>query len=118
MKKAIKICFILGTLLVLSACNKNTDSNLTSELKENKWNVVSTNGESYTGEFSESTVSFKSGVFSRGFKYNIKNNNITLSSDKTKITYKIEKTNGEVHFVSKDKETERKFGDLTLSKVK
>lgn len=117
-KKFLALSLFVVTILTLSACSQSSDTKITNDLKNNKWNIVSTNGESYTGEFAESTVSFKSGVFSRGFKYNVKNGDIILKEDDEKISFKVKKSNEEYEFISKDKNTQKQYGDLTLSKVK
>ncbi|MDN6292224.1 MAG: hypothetical protein L0J35_04035, partial [Tetragenococcus halophilus] len=81
MKKTIKGLFILLFSITLAGCSQSVQN----ELQENNWNVVSTNGEAYTAEFGESTVTFTSNFFQRGFSYTVdeEEENITLNEPDT-----------------------------------
>ena len=117
MKKFSGILLTVCAILTLTACT-STDEKIEKNLQSNKWNVVSTNGESYTGEFSKNTVSFKSGVFSQGFKYNVEDSIITLTEDKKEVRFVVKEEDGEFEFLSKNQKTKDQYGDLTLSKIK
>ncbi|GIN69546.1 hypothetical protein J14TS2_00210 [Bacillus sp. J14TS2] len=55
MKKFIPLLLLFA---MLAGCGSK---NIANDLQAEKWNVVATNGESYTGEFRQDTVSFKMG---------------------------------------------------------
>lgn len=102
-------------ILGLSACGINT----TEELQDYKWNIVSTNGESYTGEFGKSTVTFNTGNLSRGFSYNIEDNEIYLEEGNTEPSgFRIEKDGDEYNFKAQSVGVKEQYGDLTLSPSK
>lgn len=113
MKKFISL---IALLLVLTACGSG---NIGDNLQSKKWNVVATNGEAYTAEFGEDTVSFKMGAFTKGFTYEISEGEIILKEDgKESIVFEIEKDGDEYNFKATTETIKDKFGDLTLSPVK
>lgn len=116
MKKLMYVILLALIAVGLSACgNKDTATDLQSQ----KWNVVSTNGESYTGEFGENTVTFNLGVYNRGFNYTLKDNEISLvEGDAEPIIFAVEKNDDEYIFKPKSDEDAEVFGDLTLSPSK
>ncbi|TNX23934.1 hypothetical protein [Enterococcus faecium] len=116
MKKTIKGLFILLFSITLAGCSQSVQD----ELQENNWNVVSTNGEAYTAEFGESTVTFTSNLFQRGFSYTIdeEEENITLNepdTDDEPITFLINKSDNSFLFTAITDEVKETYGDLTLS---
>lgn len=115
MKKIINVLLIITVILGLSACGKNP----TDDLQSKKWNVVATNGESYTAEFGKNTVSFKMGSFTRGFSYTINNDEISLEDGKEEpIVFELKKDGDEYIFKATTEAIKDKFGDLTLSPSK
>ncbi|NRG29536.1 hypothetical protein HRF69_20775 [Bacillus circulans] len=111
-----KVIFLISLLLMLTACGKGNDGD---NLQSKKWNVVATNGEAYTAEFGEDTVSFKMGGFTKGFTYEINEGEIILKEDgKESIVFDIEKNGDEYKFKATTETIKDKFGDLTLSPVK
>ena len=118
MKKIFTGLFILLFSFALAGCSQS----IQDELQENNWNVVSTNGEAYTASFSESTVTFNSNLFQRGFNYSIdeEEDNITLNepdTDDEPITFSINKNESEFTFTAILEEVKETFGDLTLSPI-
>ncbi|MEJ9129498.1 hypothetical protein P4408_08300 [Bacillus thuringiensis] len=115
MKKILSLFMGIALLFVLGACGKDT----AGDLESTKWNVVATNGESYTAEFSKNTVSFKMGSFARGFSYKINDSEISLEEDgKQPVTFEISKDGDEYKFKATNSAIKKKFGDLTLSPSK
>jgi hypothetical protein len=115
LKNITHTLLIILVLIGLSACGNNPSDDLQSQ----KWNVVATNGESYTAEFGESTVSFKMGSLSRGFTYEINDNEISLiEAEKDPIVFEMEKEGDEYIFTATTESVEEQFGDLTLSPTK
>ena len=117
MKKIFTGLFILLFSFTLAGCSQS----IQDELQENNWNVVSTTGEAYTASFSESTVTFNSNLFQRGFNYSIdEEDNITLNepdTDDEPITFSINKNESEFTFTPILEEVKENFGDLTLSPI-
>ena len=113
-KRTIYFLLMIISISVLSACGKSIEDNLQS----NNWDIVSTNGESYTGNFHQSTVSFNNGFMSRGFSYEIEDNTIILKEDGEKpVTFEINEDDDEYIFKSTTKAIKEQFGDLTLTPV-
>lgn len=118
MKKIFTGLFILLFSFTLAGCSQS----IQDELQENNWNVVSTNGEAYTASFSESTVTFNSSLFQRGFNYSIdeEEDDITLNesdTDDEPITFSINKHESKFTFTAILEEVKENFGDLTLSPI-
>ncbi|EEL19777.1 hypothetical protein CN324_13735 [Bacillus anthracis] len=114
-RKSIYVLLIVIAIMGLSACGKDPSDDLQSK----KWNVVATNGESYTAEFAKNTVSFKIGAFTRGFTYKINKDEISLEEDgKDPIVFEVEKDGDEYKFKATTSAIKKKFGDLTLSPSK
>lgn len=109
-----KIIFLIALVLVLSACGNNKTSD---DLQSKKWNIVATNGEAYTGEFADDTVTFKMAEFlTVGMGYEVNGDEITLIDDEQdKHIFIIEKNKNEYIFKAKTDEVRNQFGDLTLS---
>ena len=107
MKKIISAIILSVTFIGLVGCAKNTESSL----QANKWNVVSSDGSSFTAEFGEDTVKFENVFRTRGLKYQVKD-------DRVEVSYTIKKNGNEYKFKSNDDTTKDEFGDLTLSKAK
>lgn len=112
MKKFISL---VALLLVLTACG---GGNLSDDLQSKKWNIVSSNGEAYTGEFSEDTVTFVKGAFTLGMTYQIEEDTITLERKEDVYRFEFEKSGDEYIFTSLDDTTKNTSGDLTLSPAK
>lgn len=113
MKKVIIPLLLL--LLLLTGCGSK---NIANDLKSTKWNVVSTNGETYTAEFNQDTVSFQMGILSLGMFYEIDKNVITLTKEEKTYSYEVENDKNEYKFTAANDDTKDVFGDLTLSPVK
>jgi len=117
MKKIVRTIFTIFTVFILSACG----SSIHEDLQANDWNVVSTNGEAYTANFSEDTVTFDLQVFSLGFQYDIneENETITLVEDNQSdsLIFDVEKSNDEYSFTAQEEEVYEQYGDLTLSPI-
>lgn len=90
-------------------------------MQGNNWNVVSTNDEAYTAEFEESTVTFTSKLFQRGFSYTVgEEENITLNepdTDDEPITFSVNKNDNSFTFTAITDEVKETYGDLTLSPI-
>lgn len=115
LNKILNILLTFLILFVLIGCGNN----ISDDLQSTKWNVVATNGESYTAEFGEKTVSFKIGTFSRGFNYTINDGEIRLEEEnKEPIIFKIEKDGKEYIFKAGNEDVKNQFGDLRLSQSK
>lgn len=114
MKKIISAIILSVTFIGLVGCAKNTESSL----QANKWNVVSSDGSSFTAEFGEDTVKFENVFRTRGLKYQVKDDKITMKDDRVEVSYTIKKNGNEYKFKSNDDTTKEEFGDLTLSKAK
>ncbi|AYV69162.1 hypothetical protein C2I06_21220 [Niallia circulans] len=104
MKKFISL---IALLLVLTACGSG---NVGDNLQSKKWNVVSSNGESYTAEFSKDTVSFQKGAFTLGMTYEIDDNTITLERKEDTYTFEFEKVGDEYKSTAVDDETNNTSG--------
>ncbi|MBU8791572.1 hypothetical protein [Oceanobacillus caeni] len=114
-----KILLVIFSLLILVACgNGVSGESLSEDLQSKKWNVVATNGESYTAEFAQDTVSFQMGFFTLGMHYELDGNTIILTEEDKTYSYEIKKENEEYKFTASTAETRDKFGDLTLSPAK
>jgi len=116
LKKGIGLIFTVFMLFTLSACSTSIHENLQST----NWQVVSTNGESYTADFSEDTVSFDLQIAQLGFNYQIEetdnNNQITMTNDNSEpLVFNIEKNNNEYSFTAQSEEVKDQYGDLTLT---
>lgn len=103
-------------VLALAACS--SEKSVTDDLQAQKWNVVATNGETYTAEFGQDTVSFTMGFFSLGMLYSIDGDVINLTKEDDTYAYEIVKDGKEYKFTALNDETKDKFGDLTLSPAK
>ncbi|NPC90762.1 hypothetical protein HOO54_05045 [Bacillus sp. WMMC1349] len=115
MRKIIYVLLIVTAVLGLSACGKNTADDLQSK----KWNVVSTNGESFTAEFSKNKFTIKLGSLSKGFTYKINKDEISLEEDGEKpLVFEIEQDGDEYNFKATTKAIKDEYGDLTLSPSK
>ena len=118
MKKISKGFLILLFTFTLVGCNPSVQD----ELQANNWNVVSTNGEAYTADFGERTVTFDTNLFQRGFNYSIDKDeeNITLNepdTDEEPITFSITKNENSYIFKVITDEVKESYGDLTLSPI-
>jgi len=118
LKKGIGLIFTIFTVFTLSACG----SSIHEELQSTNWQVVSTNGESYTADFSEDTVSFDLQIAQLGFSYQINenddNNQITMTDDNSEpLVFNIEENNNEYSFVAQSEEVKEQYGDLTLTPI-
>ncbi len=115
LKRFIYVLLIVIAVFGLSACGKNPSDDLQSK----KWNVVATNGESYTAEFGKNAVSFKMGSFTRGFTYKINKDEISLEEgEEEPILFELKKDGDEYIFKATTEAIKDKFGDLTLSPSK
>lgn len=115
-RKTFYVLLIVTAVLALNACGAKDP---VSDLQSKKWNVVATNGESYTAEFGENTVSFKMGSFTKGFTYKINKNEISLEEDgEEPLVYEVKKNGNEYNFKATTETIKEKTGDLTLSPSK
>lgn len=113
MRRSIYVLLVAIVVLGLSACSNNNSG---EDLQSKKWNVVATNGESYTAEFGKDTVSFKMGGLTRGFTYSISDDEISLEADgEEPIVFEVEKDDDEYFFKATTEAVKDQFGDLTLS---
>jgi len=118
MKKFVGLLFTIFTLFTLSACG----TSIHEDLQANNWQVVSTNGESYTADFAESTVSFDLQLLSLGFNYQLEEtdngNQITMTADDTEpLVFNIEENGNEYTFTAQSEEVKDQYGNLTLSPI-
>jgi len=116
LKKGIGLIFTVFMLFTLSACSTSIQENLQST----NWQVVSTNGEAYTADFSEDTVSFDLQISQVGFNYQVEetdnSNQITMTNDNSEpLVFNIEKNNDEYTFTAQSEEVKEQYGDLTLT---
>lgn len=114
MKKILLSLFTLIALTTLVGCG----TNIQSDLQSKEWNVVSTNGESYTAQFGESTVTFEMLSFQFGNNYSIEDNKITIQEsegEKTPVTFEITKNENDYQFKTTTAEDKEQYGNLTLS---
>lgn len=114
MKKILLSLFTIITLITLGGCS----TDIKSDLQSKEWNVVSTNGEAYSAEFGENTVSFiLGGDFRIGFNYEIVEDELALTQeeDEEPVVFKTEKNNDEYTFKAIGDEVKEQYGDLTLS---
>ena len=102
-------------VLTLAACGEKS---ISEDLQSQKWNVVATNGENYTAEFGQDTVTFAMPIFSLGMAYEINENIVEMMKEDEIFKYEISKNGDEYKFVAQDDKTKDKFGDLTLSPAK
>lgn len=118
MKKTVKLLMCVLLISVLSACGITQSTS--DELQSQKWNVVATNGESYTAQFAEDTVSFGLGIWNIGMGYSIDGDTLTLikEDDNETYTYEISKEGKEFKFTAADDKTHEKYGHMTLSPAK
>lgn len=93
MKKTVLSLITIIVLLVLVGCSGTT--NTQEDLQSKKWNVVTTQGQSYTMEFGESTITTEAFGITQGSNYSIKDNQFLLSdlkeADGEKTVFDIEK---------------------------
>jgi len=118
MKKKLSVAiFSVFSIFILSACGVS----IQEDLQSTNWNVVSTNGEAYTADFSEDTVTFDLQVFSLGFQYGVdeENNTIALKedNDSADMLFDVEKVDEEYNFTAQEEEVFEQYGDLTLSPI-
>lgn len=117
MKKTIRGIILILSVVFLTACG-NTSYH--EKLQKKDWQVVSSSGESYTAKFASDTVSFSTNIFSLGFNYEIKEDNIiklkeTDDNDDVRTFEISEKAEDELFFEAQDEETLEATGNLTLS---
>lgn len=115
MKKITKIIVLFIGVFFLTACGK---PDFHKKLQENDWQVVSTNGESYSARFASDTVSFDSTFLSKGYEYVIdEDDKITLKKDgkDEEIFIITEKAENELYFEADTEETLEDIGNLTLT---
>lgn len=109
------IILLVLAVVNLVACGKNT----TEELQSKKWNVVATNGESYTAEFGNETATFNLGMFKVGMGYKIDGEEFSMTDkEKGPYLFTIKKDGEEYKFEAKNSDTEKRFGNLNLSPSK
>jgi len=118
MKKIIGTIFTVLTVFILSACSSSIHENLQSQ----NWNVVSTNGESYTANFAQDTVTFDLQIASLGFNYDVNEEGeqatITMTqqdSSEGELVFNINQNEDEYQFIAQNEEVKDQYGDLTLS---
>lgn len=116
MKKIMYVVLLIISVIGLSACS--SEKSISEDLQSVKWNVVATNGENYTAEFGQDTVTFTMPIFSLGMAYEINEDVVELMKEDEIFAYEISKNGDEYKFVAMDSKTKDKFGDLTLSPVK
>ena len=116
MKKIIQSIVLFFSVFILTACSQSTHE----QLQENQWQVVSDNGESYTANFFEDTVSFKMGVFEYGYQYSITNDDDTekiqmIYDDDDKPIFEIQHEDNYIKFIADNDEVYEQYGNLTLT---
>ena len=120
MKKTVLSLITIIVLLVLVGCSGTT--NTQEDLQSKKWNVVTTQGQSYTMEFEESTITTEAFGITQGSNYSIKDNQFLLSdlkeADGEKTVFDIEKDGDDYKFIGTTEEIKEVVGDLTLSPAK
>ncbi|SDQ02534.1 hypothetical protein [Carnobacterium viridans] len=120
MKKTVLSLITIIVLLVLVGCSGTT--NTQEDLQSKKWNVVTTQGQSYTMEFGESTITTEAFGITQGSNYSIKDNQFLLSdlkeADGEKTVFDIEKDGDDYKFIGTTEEIKEVVGDLTLSPAK
>lgn len=111
--------YVLLLVLVMIGLSACSGKSVSEDLQEGKWNIVSTSGESYTGEFGEDTVTFKLGSFNRGFTYTMEGEEIHMvEGSEEPVIFEVEKKEDEYSFKAKTDEVFEIYGDLTLSPSK
>lgn len=119
LKKNILIIFTILIVFILQGCSKS----IHETLQANDWQVVSTNGESYTGSFSTDTASFDVTLMQVGFQYALEEKDgktiINMTHDENdKPSFEIVKGDkGELKFIATNDTTFDQYGDLTLSPI-
>lgn len=116
MKKLIQLVLFMVLLVILAACSSS--QSITDDLQSQKWNVVSTNGESYTAQFGQDTVTFGLGIFNLGMDYTVDGDILNLIKEDETYTYEVSKEGKEFKFTAADDKTHDKYGHLTLSPAK
>ena len=113
MKKVLLGFITVISLVVLGGCSTDVQSDLQSK----EWNVVSTNGDAYTAQFGEDTVTFEMLGFQLGYTYNIEGEKITFqeNGEKDSFTFEIAKNEDDYLLKSVNKSEKEENGDLTLS---
>jgi len=116
MKKIFKGFLILLFTFTLVGCSQSVQD----ELQANTWNVVSSNGEAYTADFGESTVTFDTNLFQRGFNYSIDEDEETITldepdTDEEPIVFIIDRSDNTITFEATTEEIRESYGNLILS---
>lgn len=114
MKKVLLGFITMIALGVLGGCSTDVQSKLQSK----EWNVVSTNGDAYTAQFGEDTVTFEMLGFQAGNDYTIEDNQITIQGsdgEKAPVTFEITQNENDYQFKTTTTEAKEQYGDLTLS---
>lgn len=113
MKNVLFILLTLIALITLEGCG----TDIQSDLQSKEWNVVSTNGEAYTAQFGEETVTFEMLGFQLGYTYKIVDNVITFQENGEEESFSFEVTENEDDYQLKaaNEDVKKENGDLTLS---
>lgn len=119
MKKTIGSILTIFSIFILSACSQ---TDLHERLQENNWNVVSTHGEAYEAQFSETTYMTEFAGFTAGGEYSVDNENNQIifyrdiqGEQEVMSTYNVtDVSDEELKLISADEETTENFGNLTL----
>lgn len=118
MKKRINLLVLLSLSFILVACGQSYHE----QLQANDWQVVSTNGESYTASFQNDTVITTVIGIEMGQPYSIDEEKDQISfykadnseEETVASTYNISQEGDEINFISANDETKEQYGDLTL----
>lgn len=116
MKKVLFGFITLISLAVLGGCS----TDIQSDLQSKEWSVVSTNGDVYTAQFGEDTVTFEMLGFQAGNNYTIEDNQITIQGsdgEKAPVTFEINQNEKDYQFETITTDAKEQYGDLTLSPI-
>lgn len=122
-KNIFRVIFTILTIFTVSACSNESseetlDDTIKEELQSNTWNVVSTNGDAYTADFSDNTVTLDFNIIKSGLSYEIKDSVATLTEEDSDFgpwKFEVSKNNDDFEFKANDESTKDRMGDLTLS---
>jgi len=104
MKKIVRTIFTIFTVFILSACG----SSVHEDLQANDWNMVQSDGQTGTAEFSTDTATFTNSTFgiSSGYQYelNEEETEITFTQDNEEQVYSVAQEAEEITFTEQEDE--------------
>jgi len=106
MKKIVGTIFTIFTVFILSGCG----TSIHEDLQANDWNMVQSDGQTGTAEFTTNTATFTNSTFgiSSGYQYelNEEETEISLTQDDEEQVYNVEQEDNDIIFTgSEDEET-------------